>query len=324
MNPPFVSVILCTHNRAESLRQALESLSNLTLPDGWSDEILIIDNNSSDHTAKVGEIFVQRDRNRFRYIFESRQGKSYALNTGIAQAKADILVFTDDDVTFDSNWLAELWNPFKQLNCLGAAGRIVPVWTVEKPQWLQLEGPNKLMSAIVQFDLGNEPCLMKTPPFGANMAFRKEAFHKHGFFRTDLGPNAVSEMRGEDTEFCRRLINAGETLIYTPHSIVYHPVEKSRTEKSFFLSWYFDYGRASIKEEGSHSSVRCSFGIPHYYLFLSLPRSVLKWVFTLSSRRRFYQKLTTYLVLGKIVESFSMWRKGRESLSMKPTRESER
>jgi glycosyltransferase involved in cell wall biosynthesis len=324
MNQPRLTVILCTYNRAESLRQALESLSNLSLPDGWSDEILIIDNNSSDHTAKVGEIFVQRDRSRFRYIFESRQGKSYALNTGIAEAKADILVFTDDDVTFDPGWLEELLKPFEHINCLGAAGKISPVWTVEKPYWLQLEGPYKLMSAIVCFDLGSEPCILKTPPYGANMAFRKEAFQKYGNFRTDLGPNAASEIRGEDTEFCRRLINAGETLVYTPRSIVYHPVEKCRTEKSFFLSWYFDYGRASIKEDESQSSTRSSFGIPHYYLFLSLPRSFLKWVFTFSSRRRFYHKLTTYLVLGKIVESFRMWQKGLESLSIKSTRESER
>jgi glycosyltransferase involved in cell wall biosynthesis len=308
MSQPAVSIILCTYNRAKLLKQALESLSRLSSPDVPSREILIVDNNSTDDTALVARDYARRDPTRFRLIDEKRQGKSFALNTGIQKARGEILAFTDDDVTFDSHWLLELVRPFQQPECLGVGGKIVPVWPIEKPGWLQLEGPYRLMSAIVSFDLGDEPCPIKTPPYGANMAFRRQAFQKYGLFRTDLGPTAGTEIRGEDTEFCWRLIDAGEPLTYAPGSIVYHPVEKNRMEKGFFSSWYYDYGRASIRQKGIPSGAFRLFGIPVYHLFKSLPLNAFKWVFALSPARRLYYKLNACLVAGKIAESFALRR----------------
>jgi glycosyltransferase involved in cell wall biosynthesis len=320
MKSPQVSVILCTYNRAVLLEQALASLAQQALPEDSGVEILVVDNNSPDHTARVVQGFMSRHPERFRYVFEKRQGKSYALNTGIQEARGEIMAFTDDDVTFHPGWLTELVGPFDQAACLGVGGRIVPVWTVNKPEWLQLEGPHRLMSTIVRFDLGEDTCPLKTSPFGANMAFRREAFRKYGLFRTDLGPNAGTEIRGEDTEFCRRLINAGESLVYAPRSIVYHPVEKRRTEKSYFLSWYFDYGRATVRENGRSKNWLSVFGIPAYYLFRSLPLHLLRWILATSPPRRFYFKLNTYLILGKLSEYFAL-RKERvreESLRKAP------
>ncbi len=82
-----ISVILCTHNRCQSLAKALNSLAALTLPESVEWEVLVVDNNSSDGTREV----VQRDfcgryPGRFRYLFEPQPGKSYALNAGIRQA----------------------------------------------------------------------------------------------------------------------------------------------------------------------------------------------------------------------------------------------
>jgi glycosyltransferase involved in cell wall biosynthesis len=320
MKSPIISIILCTYNRAELLERSLASLAQQALPRDSGLEILVIDNNSSDHTARVVEGFMARHSEWFRYFSEKRQGKSFALNTGIQKARGEILAFTDDDVTFDPNWLLELVKPFERTDCLGVGGKVVPVWTVEKPDWLQLEGPYRLMSAIVRYDYGNEVRILKAPLFGANMAFRRSAFQKFGLFRTDLGPKAGSEIRGEDTEFSRRLINAGETLIYAPQSVVYHPVEKHRTEKGFFLAWYYDYGRASIRKKGIPPDTVCYFGVPRYYLLRSLPLSVLKWALTPFPTRRFYYKLNTYLTLGGITESFGVWRQGRKIIGHSGTK----
>ena len=77
------SVILCTFNRCQSLLEALESVASSEMPDSVTWEVLVVDNNSTDRTRIVAEEFCRRHPNRFRYLFEPQQGKSYALNTGI-------------------------------------------------------------------------------------------------------------------------------------------------------------------------------------------------------------------------------------------------
>src|ERR1700722_16738649 len=101
----IVSVIICTYNRCKSLATALESVAASKLPDSMDWEVLVIDNNSSDKTSEVAQGFCQRFPNRFRYFFEPRQGKSFALNTGIQAARGEVLAFTDDDVIVEPTWL---------------------------------------------------------------------------------------------------------------------------------------------------------------------------------------------------------------------------
>ncbi len=122
------------------------------------------------------------------------------------------------------------------------------------------------------------------------MAFRREMFEKHGFFRTDLGPQPGSEIRSEDTEFGRRLMAAGEKLLYEPSAIAYHPVHENRMQKNFFLRWHFDYGRAMVREWGSGPDI---LGISRRRFTLlklsgaSLPWEVLRWAVILNPQRRF-------------------------------------
>jgi glycosyltransferase involved in cell wall biosynthesis len=82
--------------------------------DGDSWEILVVDNNSKDRTREVVEDFCRRDPDHFRYVFEPQQGKSFALNSGIREARGDVVAFMDDDVTVEPTWLqnltADLWS----------------------------------------------------------------------------------------------------------------------------------------------------------------------------------------------------------------------
>jgi glycosyltransferase involved in cell wall biosynthesis len=299
-----ISVIIATYNRSDMLAVALQSLTQMTVPPDLDFEILIVNNNSRDSTQAVADSFVRRNPACFRYIFEPRQGKSFALNTGVAAARGGILAFTDDDITVHPDWAVELCRTIETFRCAGVGGKIVPVWNVPKPDWLEMEGPHKLMNAVVSFDLGPKPCPITTAAFGANYAFKKEVFQKYGAFRTDLGPTVGSEIRGEDSELCRRLIKAGETLIYSPTAIVYHPVERHRTEKRYFQAWYLGRGRASIREVGVPKGAVRYFGVPRY-MFLPLFGNLLKWVFSTSPRLRFYYKLQLCEILGQILEAVS-------------------
>lgn len=299
-----ISVIIATYNRSDMLAVALQSLTQMTVPPDFDLEILIVNNNSTDSTQAVAESFVARHPVRFRYIFEPQQGKSFALNTGVAAARGDILAFTDDDITVHPNWVVELCRTIEAFRCAGVGGKIVPVWNVPKPDWLEMEGPHRLMNAVVSFDLGSKPCPITTAALGANFAFKKKVFQEYGAFRTDLGPTVGSQIRGEDSEFCRRLIKAGETLIYSPSAIVYHPVEQHRTEKRYFQAWYLGRGRASIRELGIPKGAVRYFRIPRY-MFLLFFGNLLKWVFGTSPKVRFYYKLQVYEILGQILEAMS-------------------
>ena len=296
------SVLVCTYNRAEMLAASLRSLAQLSVPPEFAWEVLIVDNNSTDNTRGVAEAFAAEFPGRFRYVFESRQGKSFALNTAIREARGEILAFTDDDATVDQRWLAELIAAIEKFDCAGVGGKIVPVWDSTKPDWLVLDGPYKLMDAVVSLDLGPEPIPIKTAVYGVNMAFRRDVFQKYGDFRKDLGPTVGSEVRGEDSEFCRRLVKAGEMLVYVPGAVVYHPVEKKRMDKQYFQAWYLGRGRASVREGGIPSDAVRYFGIPRYLLG-SLGRNLLRWLFCPSATPRFHHKLSMYETWGQILES---------------------
>jgi len=297
-----ISIIICTYNRCESLRKLLDDLKSLRVPENTSYEILIVDNNSRDETKATVEAVSQDKLGIFKYIYEPRQGKSFALNTGLNAASGEIVAFTDDDVEIDTGWLAEIKRAFEQHDCMGIGGRILPVWQSEVPWWHEEHGPYGLMDAIVKLDFGEEPCELKTPAWGANMAFRRTAFDKYGQFREDLGPNPDNLIRGEDSEFWWRVIRGGEKLIYSPNVLVYHPVEEKRTRQSYFLSWYFDYGRASMRLEKAPVGGPYCFGAPRY-LFRQLFEGLAKWIFCLTPKRRFYYKLQVYQTAGQVVES---------------------
>jgi glucosyl-dolichyl phosphate glucuronosyltransferase len=98
------TILICTYNRAALLGPTLDSIAALRAT-GRTWDVLVVDNNSTDDTRAV----VQQRQAGYpvplRYLFEGRQGKSYALNTGLSHAAGRIIAFTDDDVRVPDGWL---------------------------------------------------------------------------------------------------------------------------------------------------------------------------------------------------------------------------
>jgi glycosyltransferase involved in cell wall biosynthesis len=300
-----ITVILCTHNRCQSLAKALASAAALRVPESLEWEVLVVDNNSRDQTREVVKEFADQYPGRFRYLFEPQPGKSYALNTGIREARGTVLAFIDDDVSVEPYWLMNLTAALHSGESAGAGGRILPEKNFSPPGWLSLTGPRGryALAPLALFDLGEQPGALAEPPFGTNMAFRKEMFEKHGYFRTDLGPRPGSEIRNEDTEFGARLLAQGERIRYEPSAVVYHTVSEDRVQKKYYLDWWFDKGRADIRQFGIPTNAWCVLGIP-LYLFRRLAVWTLRWMVTFDPPRRFHSKLAVWAKAGEILECY--------------------
>jgi GT2 family glycosyltransferase len=149
------------------------------------------------------------------------------------------------------------------------------------------------------------------------MAFRKKMFEKYGGFRTDLGPTPDGKIPrpNEDAEFGRRLMAAGERLWYEPSAVVHHPVPEKRLKKSYFLAWWFDYGRALIREKGKRPHL---YGIPRHHLSIPtmigtrMPVDMLRWVLTWDPQRRFFWKSRVWMTAGAAVEAYRVARDANE------------
>ena len=308
-----ISVILATYNRQAYLRGVLESIAASEVPEAVKWEILVVDNNSTDQTREVAEELSAQHPGRIRYVREPRLGKSYALNTGIRESTADVLVFVDDDVTVEPRWLWNLTKPLADGRCAGIGGRTLLSERFTPPPWMAMEGPYRLEFVLApMFDFGDEPRKLEVPPYGANMAYRREMFEKYGVFRTDLGPSPDPEIPrpNEDTEFGRRLLAAGEQLRYEPSAVVHHPVHKNRLDKAYFLAWWFDFGRAGMRETPKRADI---LGIQRRYWTLAkisavvLPARILCWLWSTNPAKRFYWKCFVWMTAGQIVEVYRHW-----------------
>lgn len=304
-----ITVIVCTHNRCESLAKTLDSLAQSIVPDrtGW--EILVVDNNSTDQTAATVQEFCRAYPGRFRYVFEGRQGKSFALNAGIEDSQSDILAFVDDDITVERTWLHRVTAPLSDATWSGSGGPVILQWSCPCPKWLKMD---ITAAPLVGFNPTRPAGEIKESLFGGNMAFRRSVFEKYGGFRTDLGPspNRDTPRPNEDTELVLRVLAAGEHLYFEPSAIVFHPVPINRLQKSYFLEWWFDKGRADLRISGIPAEMKWLVaGVP-----LRFVRRIIhwtaRWAVAIDPAERFSHRAKVQWLLGIVVEARRQQRDG--------------
>jgi glycosyltransferase involved in cell wall biosynthesis len=301
-SPTLISVLICTYNRAHSLMKTLESVTAQSLPQGVDLEILVVDNNSNDGTRQVAENFRRQFQGRFRYVLEECQGISYARNTGIRESKGEILAFIDDDEIAAPVWLQNITSNLYSGDWAGAGGPVVSQWNWQPPAWWSDHSPFTL-GPLAAWASDPQVRLLAQPPVGANMAYRREAFDRFGVFRTDLGRVGKVLLHGEDTEFGRRLMAAGLRLCYEPSAITFHPVDKSRVSRKYFLDWWFNKGKSDIREFADLFQMKRLFPIL-LRLFRDAAVEAARWVITFDPARRFICVLKIWAYAGQAFEYY--------------------
>ena len=304
-NMILVSAIIATYNRANFLERLLSDFSIQVVDSRFDFEVIIVDNNSSDQTKTVVESFINHSPERFVYLFEKRQGKSLALNSGIQKAKGDIFAFTDDDVHLDLCWLKNLVECFLQYGCDGVGGKVIAKFPEDAPAWIRAN-EDLLCGPIVFHDYGEGTKLYQKPMIeivGANMAFKRTIFDDCGLFRIDLG--AGQGTMGEDTELFKRFSQKTKKIYYCGEAIVQHPVDLRRLKLKSIAQWNIALAKYRfIVDENGRVDEKLVFclGIPRY-LIREVAETALSLPFKIFNRREFLKAwIKLSLKLGTISE----------------------
>ncbi len=246
--PCLVTVAIPTYNRAPILRQTLATLAGQTLPaDRW--ELLVIDNRSTDDTAAVVAAFGGASPAP-RYVLESEQGLNHARNRAIAEARGQVIVFGDDDILVRPDWVERMSAPLlaDEAGRIGAlGGEVIPIFPDGVPDYV------KIWHRPLRFrpDLG--PAGARAMPMGANVAFPRDVFARHGMFRADLDRKGGSLLSGGDSEMIQRLRHAGLEIWFCPEAEVQHQMPASRMAFRYVARHAFDNGRSAVLERGRNS-----------------------------------------------------------------------
>jgi glucosyl-dolichyl phosphate glucuronosyltransferase len=231
-----LSLIIPTHNRADSLERTLRSAIALASVTGES-EVIVVDNASADRTPRLLREVCATAPDFVRSLREDRLGLHHARHSGAQAARGDVLVFTDDDVTFHRSFLRNYAKAFSGHPEMAAAGGPVrPIWEAPPPSWLlqyighaRAFAPLSIMEPFSEFHLGPDGWF-----YGVNMAIRREHLFEVGGFNPEaVGDNWVGD--GE-TGLNRKLWDRGLLVGYVPDALVYHHIPAERLTVDYLRS----------------------------------------------------------------------------------------
>jgi glycosyltransferase involved in cell wall biosynthesis len=242
-----VSIIICTCNRASSLRQTLQTLGNARVPTGWKAEVIVADNGSTDDTASVAHHAALANM-EVHYLYEPKRGKSNALNAAMAQCHGDILLFTDDDVEVPPDWMEQMMIPLEQGRADAVVGKVRLAPHLIRP-WLS-PWHQGFLAAVDWQALGGIGLV------GANMALRRSVLERVPAFDPELGPGS-SGLANEETLFGLQLQEAGFKIALVDAAPVIHHLEASRLRRGEWLQAARKYGRtrAYIAHHWEHTRI---------------------------------------------------------------------
>lgn len=234
---PYISIIICTRNRAESLRETLKHITSAEVPPNWNVELLLVDNGSTDHTASVFQS-VTHFKFSLRYIREEQLGKSFAYNRGLSESKGDVLIWTDDDVRVPKNWIAEMSRPILEGHTDAVAGAVAFPPHIERIFSTEPFASHRGWYAATNYLNTDNPQSM----VGANMAFHRRILSKVPFFDVKLGPGALGFC--DESLFSQQLKEAGFRLKSNFNCIVEHHFDIQRATPNGLIQAARSMGRS--------------------------------------------------------------------------------
>lgn len=293
-----LDVVIPTYNRGTLLRKTLGSLLNARVPAGLEVRIIAVDNNSTDDTKAVINEIAATSNLPVTYVFEKRQGRSPALNAGVAVSTADLIGFIDDDEEIDASWYETILAAFTEHDVDFIGGPYVPRFEGDVPEWLPkshtavvgiVDGGDK----VVPFDKSYPGILM-----GGNAVFRRETLERVGPYSTALGRSGTRLLSCEDEDMYQRLMAAGARGLYLPQLIVYHFIPRERLTKRYHRSWCFWQSVSSaVLDRIRPQPIPYVMGVPRYFYGRAL-RGMFSMISVWEPESRFSNELSLWELAG--------------------------
>jgi glycosyltransferase involved in cell wall biosynthesis len=244
-----IAVVICTHNRPDSLARTLSSLAAAEAPLSADWQILVVDNAGCAATPQVTDRY--RDRLPIAMLAEPEAGLARARNAAVRALDCDYFLWTDDDVTVGRGWLRAYEAAFAEYpEAAFFGGAIRPQFEGEPPAWLLACLP-LVYTAYAGRDLGSIAAPLdgrsRKLPFGANFAVRareQRAFPYDVRLGRQPGPHLLS---GEESDVLRRICRAGGRGVWLPDAAVVHWIDRRRQTIAYLRSYYEGWGFARVR-----------------------------------------------------------------------------
>jgi len=254
----LVTVAICTWNRAESLGRTLSELRELEIPPGVEWELVVVNNNCTDHTDDV--LRQHADHLPIRRVFEAEQGLSAARNCAVAAAKGELILWTDDDILVDPEWLAQYVRAVRarpEASFFG--GPITPYFSSSPQPWLR-DVWDQVSHLHGARDDSPEPFAftVENLPLGGNYAVRAEVQRRYPY-DTRYGRKQDGQLRGSESTVLEQMVADGLDGRWVPGARVRHHVPEDHQTLAYYRSYYYQAGRCAAMRDrdlGEHQDLR--------------------------------------------------------------------
>jgi succinoglycan biosynthesis protein ExoM len=243
MSAPDISIVICTYNRADLLKQAMESIAKLANPDVLSLEVVIVDN-SDDNNARPT---VDAARDWMPYpismVVAHPANISVARNAGVKAALSEIVAFMDDDQTLEKDWLIAVWDGLAKYPHDVLFGAVSPV--AERPELVDAS-VEQLFSRQMPFEAGQDLVPMgRAKTRGISLATNNSVFRRASTFFEDQPFNpAFGNGGGEDFDLFCRLQRKGCRFGWLPAAKAIEYVPAKRCNSRYLEQRFYAGGQA--------------------------------------------------------------------------------
>lgn len=265
------SIVIPAYNSAQRIHVPLEALAKQTASNG-SFEVVVIDNASTDETAKVAmnhpAVGALRERNiDCRIVREDRKGLTYARIRGVCEARGSFVCFLDDDNAPDPNYVEDAIAAFSDEAIGLLVSRVYPHYESTSPT-PSMERREHLLA--INRRMGDdwvewEAAATTAPTLGAGMWVRRTAFLNAVPWQTPevmLSDRKGSSLAsGGDIEIGFLLGQAGFKRVYCPQLVLHHVIPPSRLTTQYFCRLIIGIVRSTLTIEEKY--VGKQHGIVH-------------------------------------------------------------
>ena len=223
------------------------------------------------------------------------------------------MVFTDDDITPNEDWLKAIISISKRWpdhDVFG--GKIDIIWPAENiPGWAKISWIKNF--GFAHHDQGDSDKLypQKNYPFGPNFWIRRKVLNEKRRFNEFIGPRPKNRIIGGETTFLKELKNEGFKMIYSPDAVVSHRIQREMLTLSYIFKRAYAFGRGLVHISGvEDNKILNRYPILWYTLRLSTFVKIFLYfvraLLSCSHDRRIDRCIYAFKLLGTNIESLTV------------------